>query len=55
MELNRELSQHSWQEVKHYVLADSFRCQIIYLVLSSFTPTLTSLFTPSLTSEILNS
>ena len=39
MELNREFSQQSWLEVKHFVLADSFGCVGIYLVLSSFTPT----------------
>jgi len=39
MKLNRELSQQSWLEVKHFVLDDSFRCEEIYLVLSSLTPT----------------
>ena len=39
MELNRELSQQSWLEVKHFVLADSFGCEEIHLVLSSLTST----------------
>ena len=37
MELNRELSQLNWLEVKHFVLDDSFECQITYLLLSFFT------------------
>ena len=39
MKLNRELSQQSWLEVKHFVLDDSFGCKEICLVLSSLTPT----------------
>ena len=39
MELNRELSQLNWLEVKHFVLDNSFECQKTYLVSSSFTPT----------------
>jgi len=39
MKLNRELSQQSWQEVKHFVLDDSFGCEEPYLVLSTLTPT----------------
>jgi hypothetical protein len=53
MELNRELIQQSWLEVKHFfdalaqrravkarsVLADGFGCEEIHLVLSSLTPT----------------
>jgi len=39
MKLNRELSQQSWLEVKHFVLDDSFGCEAPHLVLSSLTPT----------------
>jgi len=39
MKLNRELIQQSWQEVKHFVLDDSFGCEEPYLVLSTLTPT----------------
>ena len=33
MKLNRELSQQSWLEVKHFVLDDSFRCSLYGIVL----------------------
>ena len=39
MKLNKELSQQSWQEVKHSVLDDCFGCREIHLVLSSFSAT----------------
>ena len=39
MKLKRELSQQSWQEVKHFVLDNSFGCEEILLVLSYLTPT----------------
>ena len=36
MELNRELRQQSWLEVKHFVLDDSLGCEGIHLVMSFF-------------------
>ena len=39
MELNRELRQQSWLEVKHFVLDDSFGCDNSNLVLSFLTST----------------
>ncbi len=39
MELNKELSQQSWLEVKHCVLDDSFGCEKNLSVLSSLTST----------------
>ena len=55
MELNRKLSQQSWQEVKHLVLDDCLGCCLICMVLSFYNfherGEFTSIFTSSLTSE----
>ena len=56
MELNRKLSQQSWQEVKHLVLDDCLGCCLICMVLSfynfhergEFTSIFTSILLPKL-------